>query len=78
MRSWAMEAYFDELQEGLLRSAVDKEKLKALTEYYEDGRWLSDYTLDEWGCLPPCLKRGVLSQDGVYNLLEKLKNENLM
>ncbi len=73
-----MEAYFDELREGLLRSAVDKEKLKALTEYYEDGRWLSDYTLDELGSLPLCLKRGVLSQDGVYNLLEKLKDENLM
>ena len=34
---------------------------------------LEDYEMDEQGMLPPDLKRGVLSQDGIYNLLERLK-----
>jgi hypothetical protein len=46
--------------------------LHTLIDYYEHGQWLADYTLDEQGLLSPTLKRGVLSQDGVYNLLEEL------
>ena len=46
--------------------------LGELVRYYESGQWLRDYELDEQGLLPPNLKRGVLSQDGVYDLLENL------
>ena len=46
--------------------------LGELVRYYESGQWFRDYELDEQGLLPPDLKRGVLSQDGVYNLLEDL------
>ena len=46
--------------------------LGELVRYYESGQWLRDYELDEQGLLPPDLKRGVLSQDGVYDLLENL------
>ena len=42
---------------------------RALTEYYDGGQWLRDYQADEAGLLPHDLKRGVLSEDGVYNLL---------
>ena len=62
-----MEALFDRL---LL--APDKEGLRRLTEYYEGGKWMYDYRLDELGLLPADLKRGVLSQDGVYNLLSEV------
>ena len=41
-----------------------------LAEYYESGLWLSDYTLDEQHLLPRELKRGVLSQDGLWDLLD--------
>ena len=34
---------------------------------------LSDFEADEAGLLPPDLKRGVLSEDGIYNLLEEYK-----
>ncbi|MBQ8827446.1 MAG: DUF4298 domain-containing protein [Oscillospiraceae bacterium] len=47
--------------------------LYELTEYYEGGQWLADYESDERGELPSDLKRGVLSQDGLYNLLEDIK-----
>ena len=43
--------------------------LSELTTYYESPQWLADYQADEQGAFPPDLKRGVLSQDGVYNLL---------
>jgi len=44
-----------------------------LVEYYENGLWLQDYTLDEQGLLPPGLKRGVLSQDSLYGLLQRIE-----
>ena len=47
--------------------------LRRLRRYYEGGQWLRDYALDEAGLLPRQLKRGVLSQDGVYDLLTELK-----
>ena len=47
--------------------------LAELTAYYESPLWLSDYRADEQGLLPPDLKRGVLSQDGVYNLLSNIR-----
>ena len=46
-----------------------REKVKVLEEYLESGLWLSDYQCDERGELPTDLKRGVLSEDGLYNLL---------
>ena len=43
-----------------------------LEEYYTSGEWREDYEADEAGLFPVDLKRGVLSQDGVYDLLEQL------
>lgn len=43
--------------------------LGELTRYYEGGQWLLDYELDEAGALPRELKRGVLSQDAVFDFL---------
>ena len=40
-----------------------------LVEYYESGQWLADFEADERGELPRDLKRGVLSQDGLWDLL---------
>lgn len=51
-----------------------KEMLDTLISYYNGGKWLEDYSADEKGLFPDNLKRGVLSQDGVYNLLAKLNN----
>ena len=55
-----MEAHFDR---------AELEDLKILAEYYDSGLWLSDYEADERGEIPNDLKRGVLSQDGLYDLL---------
>ena len=49
----------------------DPEKLQLLNTYYTSGQWRDDYEADERGELPPDLKRGVLSQDGLYDLVER-------
>ena len=57
-----------------LESALDKwetvqEDIAALDEYYGSGDWRKDFEDDEAGLLPEGLKRGVLSEDGIWNLL---------
>ena len=64
-----MEMLFDEVSAN---SENASDKIRILTEYYESGLWLSDYEADEKGLLPKDLKRGVLSQDGLYNLLQMM------
>ena len=49
--------------------------MDTLLAYYEGGVWLKDYEADEKGLLPKDLKRGVLSEDGVYNLIAELDTE---
>ena len=48
--------------------------LDNLIDYYENGVWLADYTLDEQGLLPVNLKRGILSQDGFYDFLTEISD----
>jgi len=74
-----MEFYFDTIQKALeinpdfiIKEAPAGIMLQELIEYYENGQWLADYEADEAGLLPRDLKRGVLSEDGVYNLLFEL------
>lgn len=47
--------------------------LEELTAYYEGGQWLRDYLADQQGRFPARMKRGVLSQDGVWDLLTELE-----
>lgn len=50
-----------------------RKKLSVLTQYYESSLWIDDYTADESRKLPSDLKRGVLSEDGIYNFLCDIK-----
>ena len=77
-----MEALYDRLSYALDSApgslAADGElqaAARSLAAYQSGGNWLPDYTLDEAGLFPPEFKRGVLSQDGLYELLcrEELK-----
>jgi len=72
----AMEAAYDRtaLAVRMLESALDtyetvKVDIDRLTEYLESGAWREDYEADEAGLVPGDLKRGVLSEDGLYDLL---------
>ncbi len=46
-----------------------KEDVAELSKYYGSELWKLDFAADEAGKLPPDLKRGVLSEDGIWNLL---------
>ena len=59
-----------------LSSALDKYEeakadIAALASYYGSNDWKQDFAADEAGRLPKNLKRGVLSEDGIWNLLEE-------
>lgn len=42
---------------------------KELIDYYSNGLWQQDYEDDTNGKIPQDMKRGVLSQDAVYDLI---------
>ena len=72
-----MEDLFDRLSAAVAEgcTAADaedslREAARILSEYLSGGGWLQDYERDERGLFPAGLKRGVLSQDGHYDLLE--------
>ena len=59
---------------GDLEEALDafdgiQDDVKELAAYYEDDDWREDFEADEAGKLPADLKRGVLSEDGIYDVL---------
>ena len=71
-----MEQGFDKASSAItnLYDALDKyvdslEALDELSDYYGSEEWKKDYTDDEAGLLPSGLKRGVLSEDGIWNLI---------
>ena len=74
-RIQSMEALFDRLLAADREDPGYEGSLAQLAQYYESGLWLEDYERDERGELPAGLKRGVLSQDTLYNLLEDLAQQ---
>lgn len=53
-----------------------QEDIKALDDYYGSKEWKQDFADDEAGRLPADLKRGVLSEDGIWNLLSDARELN--
>jgi len=71
-----MEALFDKSEEVIRRLdqvledfAEIEPAIAELEAYYTSPQWRKDFEADEAGKLPKDLKRGVLSEDGVWNLL---------
>ena len=50
-----------------------RDMVSSLEAYYGSVEWRRDFAADEAGILPKDLPRGVLSEDGIYNLLEKYR-----
>ena len=73
-----MEAIMDKSEATLelLRIALQhyeeiSDELHELETYYSSEAWRKDFHDDEHNRLPQDLKRGVLSEDGIWNLLEE-------
>ena len=75
LRVREMEGVFDKAA-ALMKTAKSRTKaLRAtigkLASYYESPLWKADFAANEEGKFPAGMKRGVLSEDGVYDLLEQ-------
>ena len=71
-----MEQHLDRASQAVMRlsAALDdyaeaQEALRELSTYYGSDEWRQDFADDEAGLLPNDLKRGVLSEDGIWNVL---------
>jgi chromosome segregation ATPase len=58
------------LSEALDEYESVQEALHELDTYYGSDTWKQDLADDEQGRLPNTLKRGVLSEDAIWNVLE--------
>lgn len=79
-----MELLFNQASQAVmeLSAAFDKyveaqENIKELKAYYASDAWRQDYADDEAGKLPKDLKRGVLSEDGIWNMLSDSHELNI-
>ena len=63
-----------DMEQALLQFGTIQEDLKALEQYLGSEERKQDLAADEAGLLPDGLKRGVLSEDGIWNLLERVKD----
>ena len=59
----------DRLAEAFAAYEAARKDYQKLSDYYGSARWMEDYEADEAGKLPRDLKRGVLSEDAVYDLI---------
>ena len=71
-----MEQHLDRASQAVMKlSAALDDYAEALTsiseleKYYGSDDWKQDFADDEQGLLPQDLKRGVLSEDGIWNVL---------
>ena len=61
------------LEQALEDFAALKSDIAELDAYYTSPQWRKDFEADEAGKVPKDLKRGVLSEDGLWNVLEDYK-----
>ena len=73
-----MEERFDRVSDAVskLSEALEayrsvQDELSILNSYYGGGEWKQDFADDEAGLLPKDLKRGVLSEDGVWDVMSE-------
>ncbi len=79
-----MEKILDSLKEAIAQVNTTISRLRELgpqamelDEYYGSQEWFDDLKADENGLLPKGLKRGVLSEDGIYDVLNEYKSFDL-
>ena len=61
------------LEQALKDFTALQPDIAELEAYYTSPQWRKDFEADETGKLPKDLKRGVLSEDGIGNVLDDYK-----
>ena len=76
-----MEQAYDRVLDAVSRIRKELELLQGLDDdirkledYSSSGLWMKDFEADEAGLIPKEVKRGVLSEDGLYNLLSDVSS----
>ena len=65
-----------ELSAALEKYAEAQEAIRELKDYLGSEEWKADFEADEEKRPPQDLKRGVLSEDGIWNMLEDVQQLN--
>lgn len=71
----ALEAV-SEMSAAMGKYAEAQDAISTLDGYYGSREWKQDCEADESGKLPATLKRGILSQDGIWNMLADVRELN--
>lgn len=78
-----MEQHLDRASQAVMQlsAALDdytaaQKGISELSAYYGSKDWKQDFADDEQGLLPNDLKRGVLSEDAIWNLLSDCNELN--
>jgi len=66
-------AKIDSLEKKIEEFEAYQSEIQKLEAYYASQQWKDDFELEEKGQFPKDIRRGVLSEDGIYNLLERNK-----
>ena len=79
-----MEANLTDASQAIIELSVAIEKyaevlpaVRDLNEYLGSEDWFSDRDADDAGELPADLSRGVLSEDGIWNVLDDSRQLNI-
>ncbi|EOS62073.1 hypothetical protein C815_00200 [Firmicutes bacterium M10-2] len=78
-----MESIYDELEDLLEKNNMqgiqqNMARWNKLFDWYFYGTWQQDHKKDEEGYFPSTLKRGVLSEDAIYDLFMRLSLYDIM
>jgi len=83
LRIIQMEEIYERIQQkaNALEQAISEyeelqSEINILEAYYTSQDWKDDFVMEEKGEIPQGIQRGILSEDGIYNLLEQ--NKELM
>ena len=72
-----VDAAIKRINDALDDYATAQQSLRELREYLASEQWRQDFADDEAGNLPADLKRGVLSEDGIWNALDESRQINI-
>ena len=61
----------DDLERKIADYEAFQTQIRKLEAYYTGPQWKEDFAMEEAGMFPEKLRRGVLSQDGIWNMLER-------
>lgn len=69
-----VEDMLSRLNQGLDDYTKVQHEIEMLEKYLDSKQWMADFEADEAGKLPEDMPRGVLSEDGLYDLLSRVED----